>query len=147
MNVDSLASRRFATAIAAVVVAVFGAYFVVAALVPKLFGRWPLYGAAALVGAAALAYAVNFLARAAVVETPVSWRAANAAAAAVCVVLDAQAVALATGTVSAGVTADSPTVALVHLLLWAGLVSTVVLLAAGFRAAGDGDLPDPDSLE
>lgn len=134
MNVETLASRRFAAAVAAAVVGAFGAYFLVVALVPDLFGRWSHDAMAAVVAAATLCFGVAFAARAARGDGPTAWRLADALAAAVSLALVAQTASFALG-VPLAVSADGAPVALVHLVLWAGLVSTAVLLRAGLAVA------------
>lgn len=134
MNVETLASRRFAAAVALAVVGAFGAYFVVAALVPDLFGSWPHAAMQVVVGAATLAFGVAFAARALRTDGPAAWRLAYGVAAAVCLLLVAQSASFALGSPVA-VSADTALVALVHLILWAGVVSTVVLLRTALSAA------------
>ncbi|WP_435101699.1 hypothetical protein [Halarchaeum sp. P4] len=141
MNVETLASRQFAAAVALAVVGAFGAYFVVVALVPDLFGPWPHDAMQAVVAAATLVFAVTFLVRAALGRGPTAWRLAYGVAAAVCLVLVAQAASFVLESPLA-VSADTAPVALVHLILWAGVVSTVVLLRTALSAA-EGRVVDP----
>lgn len=143
MDAETLTSRRATTVTATVVVVAFGAYFVVATLVPNLYGKWPLYGLGALVGLAALSYAVSFVARAVTGDRPLAWRLADAVAAAISLLLVAQAASFVVGPAPLSITANAGLVAVYHLVLWTALVSTAVLLAAVFRAVGDGDLPEP----
>jgi len=142
MDVERLASPWATTVAAAILLCGFGAYFVVRAFVPDLFGQWPLYAVAAVVAGSALTYGVGFAARALVADEPGPWRVADLAVAAISLLLLGQAGAFAFGT-PARLTADTGPVAFVHLALWTGLVSTFALVAAALRTLGDADLTPP----
>ncbi|GAD51608.1 hypothetical protein MBEHAL_0368 [Halarchaeum acidiphilum MH1-52-1] len=140
MDLRPVASRRTAAAVAAVVVAAFGCYFVVAALVPDLFGTWPRLGVAAVVAVAACCFAVSFAARS-LGDGPFPWRLADAAVAAISALLLVQAITFAVGT-PLSLTADGIVLAFVHLVLWTAALSTVLLVGTALRSVGD-DLPEP----
>lgn len=134
--------RRAPVALAALVLGVFAAYFVVAALVPDLFGDWPLYGTATLVALAAVGFAVSFAARAVIGRDPGPWRVALAVTALVSLALVAQAASFALGA-PVRLTGPTASAALIHLLLWAAIVSSAVVVWAALAVVSDRERPTP----
>jgi len=140
MTGRDLSPGRAAAAVAAAVVGLFALYFVATTLVPDLFGRWPQLGVGVGVALAAACFVGCFAARART-PGPAPWRLADAVVAAISALLLVQAVAFALG-IPVAVTADVLPLAFVHLVLWVGTLSTVVLVSTALRAV-DVDLPEP----
>ncbi|GGN08696.1 hypothetical protein [Halarchaeum nitratireducens] len=140
MTGRDLSPGRAAAAVAAAVVGLFALYFVATTLVPDLFGRWPRIGVGVGVGLAAACFVGCFAARARLSGPPLR-RLVDAAVAAISALLLAQGVSFAVG-LPLAVTADVLPLAFVHLLLWIGTLSTLVLVGTALRAIGP-DLPDP----
>lgn len=140
MTGRDLSPGRAAAAVSAAVVGLFALYFVATTLVPDLFGSWPRIGVGLGVGIAATCFVGCFAARARTVG-PLPWRVADTAVAAISALLLVQAVSFVVNAPLA-VTAVGGSLAFVHLVLWVGALSTVVLVGTALRAVGAG-LPDP----
>ncbi|GGM62452.1 hypothetical protein J2752_001523 [Halarchaeum rubridurum] len=140
MTGRDLSPGRAAAAVSAAVVGLFALYFVATTLVPDLFGRWPRVGVGVGVALAAACFVGCFAARA-WPPRPTPGRLLDAAVAAISALLLVQALAFTAG-VPLAVTADVLPLAFVHLVLWVGVLSTLVLVATALRAVGP-DLPDP----